>query len=60
MHKKMKPETKDTELRINGVKCWVDGSTQAGSAFLKEPYIKAEWGNGSANYQQDALNKAVL
>lgn len=56
----MKPENKDRELRINGVKCWVDGSTQAGSAYLKDPYIRAEWGNGFANYQQESLNKAVL
>jgi predicted amidohydrolase YtcJ len=38
----------------------VDGSTQAGSAYLRESYIKPEWGVGFASYQQAVLNKAVL
>lgn len=37
----MKPNFKDDILRINGVKCWVDGSTQAGSALLRDPYLNA-------------------
>jgi hypothetical protein len=34
MKKNIKPEFKDTNLRINGIKCIVDGSTQAGTAYL--------------------------
>lgn len=32
---KMKPDNGDEDLRINGVKCWADGSTQGGSAYLR-------------------------
>lgn len=56
----MEPDNKDPILRVNGVKCWIDGSTQAGSALLRDPYMKAEWGYGAANYQQEKLNSAVL
>ena len=55
----MKPEHKNTDLRINGMKFCVDGSTQGGSAFLQQPYLKAIWGVGSANYKQEALNEGV-
>lgn len=32
---KMVPSLKDDDLRITGIKYWVDGSTQGGSAFLR-------------------------
>ena len=35
----MIPDNKDEEFRINGIKCWVDGSTQAGTAYLRDPYL---------------------
>lgn len=44
------PEKNDPLLRINGVKAWCDGSLQAGSGFLREPYLKSEWGVGTPNY----------
>lgn len=31
----LKPEYKDPMLRVNGVKCWADGSTQGGSAYVR-------------------------
>ena len=55
----MQPEWKDHQLRVNGVKCWVDGSLQAGSGFLREGYERGEWGRGQPNYTQDVLNKAL-
>ena len=33
--KKLKPERKDPRLRILGMKAWVDGSTQGGSAYFR-------------------------
>jgi len=38
----------------------VDGSTQAGSAYLRESYLKPEWGVGFASYLQSTLNMAVM
>lgn len=46
-------------MRINGIKCWVDGSIQAGSAYLNDPYLKAEWGTGFPSYKQVDINTAV-
>ncbi len=48
------PNYKDEELRINGIKCWADGSTQAGSAYLREPYLNFP-GRGNPNYTPEAL-----
>ena len=47
------PEYKDPLLRINGIKCWCDGSIQAGSAFFRQPYLRPEWGIGTPNYSLD-------
>ena len=55
----MVPENKDEILRINGVKCWSDGSTQAGSAYLRQDYLQSEWGNGFANYTPEQLYLAI-
>lgn len=35
MEEKMVPDYKDDTLRIHGIKCWADGSTQGGSAFMR-------------------------
>lgn len=40
MEDNLMPEYKDPYLRIHGVKCWVDGSAQGGSAFMREKYMK--------------------
>ena len=31
----LKPDNTSNMLRINGIKCWSDGSIQCGSAYLK-------------------------
>lgn len=50
MEQKMVPDYKDEYLRLHGMKSWADGSTQGGSAFLRENYLKPEWKRGHANY----------
>jgi predicted amidohydrolase YtcJ len=56
---KMVPEYKDVNLRIHGIKCWSDGSTQAGSAYLREDYLVKEWGKGAANYTASSLYSSI-
>ena len=46
----LKPNHESRDLRINGVKCWADGSTQGGSAYLRENYLVKKWGKGNPNY----------
>jgi predicted amidohydrolase YtcJ len=46
----LKPNHESRDLRINGVKCWADGSTQGGSAYLRENYLVEKWGKGNPNY----------
>lgn len=41
------------------MKCWSDGSIQAGSAYMKEKYQYGDWGTGSANYTKEDLYIAV-
>ena len=60
MEMKLTPENHDSKLRINGIKAWADGSTQGGSAFFREDYLKKEWGRGSPNYSQEHLNDVVF
>lgn len=50
MEQKMEPDYKDDYLRIHGIKCWADGSTTGGTAYLREDYKKPGWGKGHANY----------
>lgn len=35
MEEKMEPQFKDPMLRVNGIKCWADGSAQGGSAYMR-------------------------
>ncbi len=49
----LKPDNKGEFLRINGIKCWADGSIQGGSAYLREPYTIEGWGRGAPNYSQE-------
>lgn len=41
------------------MKCWSDGSTQAGSAYLREDYLVKEWGKGAANYTASSLYSSI-
>lgn len=36
--KKLVPNFTDNDLRIKGMKFWADGSTQLGTAFMRENY----------------------
>lgn len=46
----LKPERKDKIFRITGMKFWADGSLQAGSGYLREPYSCCYKGKGIPNY----------
>lgn len=46
-------------MRINGVKCWADGSIQGGSAFLRQNYLMEKWGHGKINYDMETLVKSI-
>ena len=55
----MTPNNKDLHLRINGMKCWSDGSIQAGSAYMRENYLYGNWGRGQPNYTPEKLHKTI-
>lgn len=56
---KMAPSLKDQDLRITGIKCWADGSTQGGSAYLSFNYKIPKWGKGTPNYTRPQLEQSI-
>ena len=48
----------DDLFRVHGIKAWADGSNQAGSGYLREPYLGTD-SRGTLNYSPDELAAVV-
>lgn len=55
----LRPGFGDDLFRIDGIKAWSDGSNQAGTGYLREPYLGTA-SRGALNYSRDELAAVVL
>jgi predicted amidohydrolase YtcJ len=55
---KLKPGFGDDLFRVNGVKVWADGSAQAKTAYLREPYLN-DTSRGTLTFSLEKLTPIV-
>lgn len=53
------PGMGDDRYRINAIKAWTDGSNQAQTGYLREPYLHSA-ARGQLNYTPEALTASIL
>ena len=54
----LKPGFGDDMFRVEGIKAWSDGSNQARTGYLREPYLGSE-SRGALNYSPDDLAETI-
>ena len=54
----LKPGMGDDRYRINAIKAWTDGSNQAQTGYMREPYLNST-SRGALNYTDEALTATL-
>jgi predicted amidohydrolase YtcJ len=54
----LKPGAGSDRFRLNGIKFWSDGSNQARTGYLREPYLNSD-SRGDLNYSVDQLTAGI-
>lgn len=54
----LKPGIGDDRYRISAIKAWTDGSNQAQTGYMREPYLHST-SRGQLNYTQEALTASI-
>ncbi|PQA76106.1 twin-arginine translocation pathway signal protein [Rhodoferax sp. TS-BS-61-7] len=54
----IKPGMGDDRYRISAIKAWTDGSNQAQTGYMREPYLNSA-SRGQLNYTQEALTATI-
>jgi len=55
---KLRPGVRSTRFTLNGIKAWADGSTQAGTAYQRVPYLGST-NRGALNYTPTEIEGVI-